>query len=283
MSKLTKAIIVGVTIFVVGVCACLGLVKKHGLTMDENTIQELYLKVAARGYLSQSSVLAYPAYNSNVGKKDKLKDEEILYIAYTQIEEKDFAQIYNETNFKNIIGDNYNLYSFYEDNVGEYMLMVSKEQLLNKAKDILGSDIEVTNYDVYFSNNVFYKDGYYYRVKDVPMTGANIYRDWGSDYYESEFETCGYTLYDKYIATNDKVEIYTYYINAHERVMKGRKYASRTSNLDEYQFVDFSDEEYEMLENKQWSKELKEKAGYYKHTFKKDVNGNYYWDSAELL
>ena len=163
------------------------------------------------------------------------------------------------------------------------MLSVAKDQILNKARELFGSDLEITNYDVNIANDIFYKDGYYYEVKDVPMTGASIYYGWESDYFGNGFETCGYTLYDKYKANDDEIVIYTYYINAYEQVVSGRKYASQTSNKNQESIVDISDNELEELRDKEWTNELKEKAGYYKHTFNKDSNGNYYWNGTELI
>jgi len=189
------------------------------------------------------------------------------------------------------------------------LIRIPEKYVCERAKEMFGNETninlkelianEIANADdigikeFYAKNDVGYRlddclmydDGYFYRSasNEASPSGYAINYYWNPNGVKEDvwYDASNHFLnYLKAEQVGEDIVIYDNY--AHCSGCDG--VASKTSNDVENNLFDITFDEYDslMLNNK-WTEQLKQKAGKYKHTFKKDSSGNYYWYASEMI
>lgn len=244
--------------------------KKENTTLTEN-VKKLYDMIETY-YIPD----VYPDFDSykdsnfymdNKVKYEDLNEESRLYYAYNTIENierkwftscdelkgytyenEDIATTCEKSN-KEIITKDQSSEEWLFNNVNKETLEKAYHNMYGEDKDIPLKDftISVTGVCVYSKE----KDDYLC----FKQTGGDTYPEHGE------------TKFEYYIETKDSLEIYDSYLWIKHEVDNDAYYKSR-----------FNEDEKIDSKTKDFSK-----GALYKHTFKKDSKGNYYWYSSERV
>jgi len=270
------------------------------LSETDERVKKLYQ------YLSKTELI-YPTHG-NIGNINKLlSNKEKIYIAYSilydefieydSIEDYTYEQGHNVKILDNSKAERYygtpsEIEKFstgcnpFWDMKGDYLIKFPEKVISEKVREIFGTDTVITTY-----NNgglgplVSYYDGAVYKMHSEECSGWNFYDDYYrepngatgiyGDWYQNS-KNC--SCFWKAEQVGEDIVIYDYYATCTDG------FAAKTSNDVENNLFNVSFSECDgLLQNNAWTEKLKQKAGKYKHTFKKDLNGSYYWYASEMI
>ena len=244
--------------------------------VDEPVVEEKELDLSIEGEFVKKLYNKYISHKSQITTGHHLSDEDRLNFTINQLEvESKYQVITDLTYLKTVIED---------INSRTYLKEVNKiefETVKERYKEIFGADKEVPMIEAYTTSCTVYKyvsqdNCYYgYKVADPP----NRYYSSCTKIYNCEKNIDGTEIYiyDGFIACNHKYDGSILY---------------NTSDYTDKMIIDNIDVAYDEAEqimkyNGMTLYELLEKywenSGKFKHTFKLDSAGNYYWYSSEQI
>lgn len=273
-----KNIIILVTILivaiVVGSLVWLKFIKKEELSLNDNLVKELYDEIET--YFIPELYEGFESYNENNFYMDKLvtydtlSDEAKLYYAYQTIKDIKDKKINSCEELNGYIFNDVNLYDYC---IKDSNMLISEEYMFNDVNKV---KLEEAYHKMYgYDKNM--------PLKNFTMNfiGLCLYSDIKKDYLccnqvggDTTFGSSKTKLIsaDKY---SDRIELYDRYVwvdladNNGFDYYKSRFNKELIANVPEYN--EDNDDEY------------LDKGALYKHIFKKDSNGNYYWYSSERV
>ena len=171
------------------------------------------------------------------------------------------------------------------DKNGNYLIRFPEKVVYEKVKEIFGTDVAVTSYDgIWLEDLTACYNGAFYKMHSVERSSEGFYDMYYAepngvkeDLWYGNHKNC--SCYWKAEQVGEDIVIYDYYATCSDYNL-----AAKTSNDVENNLFNISFSECDgLLQNNTWTENLKQKAGKYKHTFKKDLNGNYYWYASEMI
>ncbi len=230
-------------------------------------------------------------YNDKLVTYDDLSDESKLYYAYQIIENKKQLKLRDCGELK--------LYKYNEEDLYAKCL---------RDEDMIRKDIEYDGDWVFEDVNKEKLENAYHKLfgedKEMPLkqftklfVGACTYSKEKDDFLcfnqvgGKEIGSRPETKFEKYKKKKDSIEIYDRYVwvevkdgfenyvnTYYKSRLKEDKFASETYNYRKYE-----GEVGLNLEKPELKDEIFKQGALYKHVFKKDKNGNYYWYSSERI
>lgn len=285
------ALIIVIVLIVVGLIIGVNLKSKN-----EELAKELYERLES-DYIFPIYVDDYETYidsNFYIDKLvtyDNLSDESKLYYAYQIIPNKKQRKLSDCEDLKTYIYNKEDLYTKCVKD--EDMLRKDLEEDGEFTFDNVNKDKLVSAYHKLFGYD-----------KEMPLkqftklfTGACTYSKEKDDFLcfntvgGKEIGSRAETKLEKYKKKKDSIEIYDRYVwvevennlDYYENIyyksrLKEDKFASET-----FDYEMLKEEKRTNLENKELKDEIFKQGALYKHIFKKDKNGNYYWYSSERV
>lgn len=229
-------------------------------------------------------------YNNKLVTYDDLSDESKLYYAYQIIENKEARRFDSCDDLKTYSFNGEDLYNkcLNDDEMiadgkgsGEWFFDdVNKEKLVSAYHKLFGSDKEMPLKQF---TKLFVGACTYSKEKDDFICFNTIGGNEIGDRVETKFE--------KYKKKKDSIEIYDRYVwvevednlDYYENIyyksrLKEDKFASET-----FAYEMLKEEKVTNLENEELKDDIFKQGALYKHIFKKDNSGNYYWYSSERV
>lgn len=218
------------------------------LNLNSELITELYSYIPI---IVSSNKIEENAYQSNLVTKEDLETEYLLACAFKKLNLLDNQKQPSE--------------------LAEEWYTFDAEILQEKVKQIYGEKLENKSFDIGYGKGCSYKNGkYLHSFGGGSDEDVHSIRKIQSAYKENE-NIC---IEDKYMVYNGKYEeskanLYT----------SSDENATLIANLDFTKTISMKNEELEKELLKQYEKYMQT----YKHTFKKNDNGEYYWYSTEPI
>lgn len=273
-----KNIIILVTILivaiVVGSLVWLKFFKKEELSLNDNLVKELYDEIET--YFIPELYEGFESYNENNFYMDKLvtydtlSDEAKLYYAYQTIKDIKDKKINSCDELKSYTFNNMNLY--------EYCL---KDPYMLSNVEFMFNDVNKAKLEDAYHKMYGYDKEMPLKSFTMSFTGVCLYSD----------------VEDEYLCHNQVGGDTTFGISR-TKLISADKYFDRIELYDRYVWVDLADNNgfdyYKSRFNKELIANVSEynedndaeyldKGALYKHVFKKDSDGNYYWYSSERV
>ncbi len=237
------------------------LVEIKNLDINSDLVQKLYKYILKYSDYEETLV-----YQSQKVTKDTMNNKLKLMTIFENLNTSDADEIKNETEYGMQIAHT----------------LFKKETVERKAREIFGSNITVTHEQcpIYFANAIDYQNGTYNRY-DYQGGGRTPWESSISQIKSAKQRDDEIYIYDKYIHVYDEIGgssleegIYT----ASDKKTKISDLINISVNSGMIEGEQYSEELFNKYEEK-----LGNKIKSFKHTFKKNDDGTYYWYSTEPI
>lgn len=235
------------------------------LDIDSDTVQKLYKNI-----VKDNECVEEISYQTKKVTSDNLNNIAKLKTIFDNI--KDSEADSTETK-KNSYGESETHYYF------------KKETIENKAKEIFGSNVKIINETLpnLLAKEIIYNNGIYDKY-EIQGGGAFPWEDSTEYITKAEISDDEIYIYDKYVhlvrEEKDLGESYDVYNASDKKVKIAENIESKNINSG-IEGLTGSERSKKIIQNIENT--TNKNVNTFKHTFKKDSNGNYYWYSTEPI
>ena len=248
--------------------------KREEMSLTDDLVTELYDELEI--YFIPELYDGFESYNENNFYMDKLvtydtlSDEAKLYYAYQTLKNINDRQISSCTELEG--------YTFNDTNLYDYCL---NNQYILDGYEYMFNDVNKTKLEEAYHEMYGYDKEMPLKSFTMSFTGVCLYSETKGDYLcynqvggDTTFGVSKTKLVSAYKYSN-KIELYDRYIWAD--LADGDGFDFSKSRFDKELIVNVPEYSDEILS------EYLDEGALYKHIFKKDANGNYYWFSSERV
>ena len=247
------------------------------LDINSQEVEKLYNYILKFNYYDEILV-----YQANKVTYSNIDNQLKLLTAFANLDESQAEKV-KATDYTGVVDDNGNSYKY----------LYKKEVVEQKVKEIFGEDATVIHencapYDGYNRN---YENGIYtcYEYEgggDVPWSSST------NQLIKAETDENNIYIYDTYIHMVEVENIiddvnhggtYDIYATSDRKILIAEKVDLEKEGVYEGFEDDMTFDEFEETYMKNLSNILENQEKTFKHTFTKDINGNYYWVSTEIV
>lgn len=243
------------------------------LDINSQLVENLYKYILKFNYYDEILV-----YQADKVTEENLENQIKLLTAFENLDESEAEKV-KTTDYTGVVDEDGNSYKY----------LYKKETIEQKVKEIFGADATVIheNCSPHDGYNRIYENGIY-TCYDYAGGGDVPWSESKSQLVKAETDGNNIYLYDNYfhmVNTMDEENNYgTYdiFATSDRKILLEKGVNLEKSGLYEGWDEDETFEEFKGTYIKNLSNIIGNKEKTFKHTFTKDVNGNYYWVSTEI-